>query len=552
MEIKNFVTPLLKWWWLLLLATLVAAGSSFMVVRQQPPEYEASATLMVGRTISDPNPTGNEFYLSQQLTGIYADIAQRDPVANAAMTALGLSGLPSYDARALPNSQFLEIAVIDTDPVRAQAVANELANQLILQSPTGSQQEEVDRQAFVNDQLDYLETKIEETKDDITQKQDELAEMVSARQIADTQQAITALQDKLTTLQANYASLLASTQSGAINIISVIEPAALPQYPIGPNVTMTVALAAAVGFVLAAGGAYLIEYLDDTLKTPEEITRLLDVPVLGTIAEAKELKPNAEEPILVLEQPYSPLTEAFRSLRTNLELAWKDGIPSTILVTSPGPGDGKTTIAVNLAAIMAMAGKRVFLVDADFRRPGVHNFLRIPNRLGLSDAILKDLRPGDVAHVIDDSRLKVVPCGTQIERPAEQLSSVQMLRALARFRDESDVTIFDSPAFLVADSLILASKLQAVLIVIQPGKTRVGEAQDMMEQLKRAEANVLGVVLNRSRRGHSPYYQSDYRKDGRRQGMTSRGMKTRRYPSKQRHKQLEEKQKEWKPPFSMD
>jgi capsular exopolysaccharide synthesis family protein len=312
---------------------------------------------------------------------------------------------------------------------------------------------------------------------------------------------------------------------------------------------MTVALAAAVGFVLAAGGAYLIEYLDDTLKTPEEITRLLDVPVLGTIAEAKELKPNAEEPILVLEQPHSPITEAFRSLRTNLELAWKDGIPHTILVTSPGPGDGKTTIAVNLAATIAMAGKRVFLVDADFRRPGVHRFLRIPNRLGLSDAILKDLRPGDVAHVIDDSRLKVVPSGTQIERPTEQLSSVRMLRILARFRDESDITIFDSPAFLVADSLILASKLQAVLIVIQPGKTRIGDAEDMMEQLKRADANVLGVVLNRGRRNQSYYYGTDYREDGRRRRMNSRSLKTRRYHSR---KQLEEKQKEWKPPFNMD
>jgi len=136
MELKNFITPLLKWWWLLVLATLVAGGSSFIVARQQPPEYEAYTTLMIGRTISDPNPSGNELHLSQQLAGIYADLAQRDPVANATMEALGLDSLPSYDARALPNSQFLEIAVIDTNPERAQAVANELANQLILQGPT--------------------------------------------------------------------------------------------------------------------------------------------------------------------------------------------------------------------------------------------------------------------------------------------------------------------------------------------------------------------------------------------------------------------------------
>ena len=227
MELKDYLRPLRKWWWLLLLSTLIAAVFSFLAVSRQPPIYQTRVTLMVGRAIDNPNPTGSDFWLTQQLANTYADIAKRDPVRQATMDALGLTWLPEYTVRVVPNTQLIEIAVTDTDPVRAQAVANELANQLIQQSPTSGGPEQQQRQAFIEQQLNELEKGIEETKAQIDSKQEELANMFSARQIADAKNQIQALQDKLNTLQANYASLLANTEKGAINTLTIIEPAAL-------------------------------------------------------------------------------------------------------------------------------------------------------------------------------------------------------------------------------------------------------------------------------------------------------------------------------------
>jgi capsular polysaccharide biosynthesis protein len=202
-------------------------------------------------------------WLTQQLANTYADMAKRRPVRQATMQALGLSWLPGYTVRVIANTQLVEVAVVDTNPQRAQAVANELANQLIRQAPMASGAETDQRRDFVKSELDDLQVKIKETRDEISKKQSDLANLFSARQIADTQTQIAALQNKLTALQGNYAALIANTAQGAVNTLTVIEPAELPTVPVGPNRLATMALAAAIGLLLAGGAAYLLEYLDD-------------------------------------------------------------------------------------------------------------------------------------------------------------------------------------------------------------------------------------------------------------------------------------------------
>jgi uncharacterized protein involved in exopolysaccharide biosynthesis len=267
MKLKDFFMPLLKWWWLLILVTALAGGTSYFFVRNQPPIYQSRTTLLVGRAIYDPNPTSNEFGLSRQLASSYADIAMREPVRDATMEALGLTDLPQYTAQAAANSALVEIVVTDINPQRAQAVARELANQLVLQSPTSPQQQDQERRAFVNQQLDELQNEIVSTTTDIETLQQELATLTSAVQIADKQGQISALQTKLSTLQTNYASLLSNTQQGAINTLDIIEAAQLPRNPIGPNKPLIVLMAAAAGFVLSAAGAHLLEYMDRSIKT---------------------------------------------------------------------------------------------------------------------------------------------------------------------------------------------------------------------------------------------------------------------------------------------
>ena len=266
MEVREYINPLLKWWWLVIACTLLSAISGYLAVSQQPATYRSSTTLMIGGAADDPNPRADELALSQLLASAYGDIVQRRPVREQTMMALNLSSLPEYSASALPNSNMLEISVIDVSPHRAQAVANELAKQLIQQSPTAPRPEDEERRVFIEDQLSSLQTNIEETELEIVAKQNELEEAFSARDIADLQAEIAALLTKLRTLQGNYAALLPNTQGGATNTIAVIEPAGLPRNPVGPNVPVTVATTAAFGFALAAAAAYFLDFLDDTIK----------------------------------------------------------------------------------------------------------------------------------------------------------------------------------------------------------------------------------------------------------------------------------------------
>jgi len=514
MELKAYIRPLIKWWWLLIIATFVAMFSSYLVTRQQPPIYQSRTTLVIGRAVYETNPTGNELYLNQQLAAFYTDIAQREPVRTATMEKLNLTFLPEYVVNNPTESQLIEILVSDTDAVRAQAVANELANQLINRTPSSGNNAE--RQAFIEEQLNQLEVKITETQAEITKKQTELGDLFSARQISDTQNEINGLEEKLSTLRSNYATLLSNTERGATNTLSVIEAANLPRQPIGPNRLMLVVLSGAIAFVIAGAAAYLLEYLDDTLKSPDEITRLLNLPVVGYISD---LDKGVDMRSYVVNQPRSAIAEAFRALRTDLEFSNVDKPIKTIFVSSAGVGTGKSTIAATLAIIMAQGGKKVILLDADLRKPSVHQVMGIPNQKGLTDVFRGNLDIYNASVNWNEGNLFVIPSGSVPPNPSELLGSKKMDQILDSLERIADVVIIDGPPFLVTDATILSAKVDGVLLVVRHGFTRRQEAQSVIHQLQRSEARVLGVVLNRIPRSGMDYfnvyryYQSYYYHD---------------------------------------
>jgi polysaccharide biosynthesis transport protein len=513
MELKRYILPIRRWWWLITAATLVAALSSFLATLRQPPVYQAITTLIVGRAIMDPNPSQTEFYLSQQLATNYADIANRDPVKNATKEALGLTWLPNYLAQAPPNGQFVEIIVTDTVPERAQAVANELANQLILLGPTSGQAEEKDRLEFVNRQLDTLEAQIDTTESEISKLQEELGDMVSARQISDTQNQIAGLQAKLASLQSNYASLLSNTESGALNILSVIEPAALPTTPIGPNKALTILLASAFGFLLSTGAAILLEYLDDTIKTSEDVDRVVQAPIIGYIADFND---EDGQRLLVAENPRHPIVEAYRSLRTNLEFAGVDEPLKSIFIASAESEDGKSSIAANLAVVMAQGEKSVIVMDADLRKPNLHTFFGVSNEYGLSDIFRGRLSVEEAMKEWRGQPISILTAGTPPPNPTELLGSRKMVEIMGRLESMADVVIIDGPPFVVADAAVLAARADGVLVVVRSGHTQQAAAKAMMEQIKRTGARVVGVAFNGVPRkgigyfGGNPYYALDY------------------------------------------
>lgn len=510
MELKEYIIPLRKWWWLIVAATVVATVSSYLATRQQPPIYQSRTTIMVGRAIENPNPSGNDLWLTQQLANTYADIARRSPIKEATMAALGLSWLPEYTVRVVANTQLLEIAVVDTSAPRAQAVAAELARQLIRQAPTGADSQAQQRQTFITAQLNDLEAKIKETQAEIEKKQSELTNLFSARQIADTQAQITGLQSKLTTLQANYASLLANTQKGALNTISVVEPAPLPTEPIGPNKPATILLAATIGLVLAVGAAYLLEYLDDTLKNPDDVQKVLGLTTLGAVPRIEAGQGNE---LITLTGGQSAVAEAYRILRTNLQFAEVERPLRALLITSPAPTEGKSLTTANLGLALAQAGRRVIVVDADLHRPRQHRLFGLRNNVGLTSALL-EARPALDGLLQEGPApgLRVLTSGPLPPNAAELLGSARMKELLAEMTGLADIVVLDSPpATAFADAMILSAQCDGVLLVLDCGISRREVARRALEALRRVNARVIGALLNRiPLRGGSYYYYYYY------------------------------------------
>ncbi|WP_423224675.1 polysaccharide biosynthesis tyrosine autokinase [Candidatus Amarolinea aalborgensis] len=510
MELKEYILPLRKWWWLIVAATLVATLSSLIATSRQAPIYQTRTTIMVGRAIENPNPNGSDFWLMQQLAGTYADIAKRAPVQDATKAALGLTWLPDYTVRVVPNTQLVEISVVDTSPPRARAVAGELANQLILQTPMQSGSEMDQRQAFIKTQLDDLEVKIKDTQAEIAKKQTDLGNLFSARQIADTQTQIAGLQTKLATLQANYAALLSNTQQGAINTISVIEAAALPVSPIGPNKPATILLAAVIGFILAAGAAFLLEYLDDSLKNPDDVEKNLGLTTLGAIPVMAETATQGE--LAVIASSHSIASEAFRVLRTNLRFAGVDRPLKAVLITSPSPSEGKSLTAANLGAALAQAGERVILVDTDLHRPRLHRLFGLRNNRGVTSALLEE-HP-DLDGLLQETTvpgLQVLTSGPLPPNASELLGSARMRELLVALGSQADILLLDSPpATALADAAVLATQTDGVLLILDSGVTRREAARRAMEALRRVNARVVGAILNRLPTSGGGYYYYYY------------------------------------------
>jgi capsular exopolysaccharide synthesis family protein len=306
------------------------------------------------------------------------------------------------------------------------------------------------------------------------------------------------------TLLSNYEAVRLARLQNTPNVVQV-EKALPPTIPIQAGPLRNIILGAIIGLLITGIIAFTLEYMDDTLKTPQDIANVLGLPVVGYVVNESGMDKNEGTPY-VSANPRSPMAETFRTLRTNLEFASVDKSLKTILVTSPGAGEGKTTVASNLAAVMAQANKRVILLEGDLRRPRVHRALGMSNQIGLSDVFRGQLDIRDVARYSKVKDLAVITSGSLPPNPAELLGSARMGQILARLVESASVVIIDSPPFVVTDSTVLAAKVDGVLLVMQPGKTHAEAAKTMIAQLNRAGAHVVGVVLNRVSRKTSSYY----------------------------------------------
>lgn len=509
MEINAYLRPLVRWWRLVVIVTMLAVIASGVSTMFQPDVYVSKTTLVIGTTILDPNPDSGQIYIAQQLAQIYADMAKREPIQQATMEALGIDWLPQYQSKVVPQTQMVEISVTDTNPERAQIIANELARQLIKQSPAIGDTETGIRQEFIRQQLSNLQLQIQETEREIAELQSSLVGLNSASQIANIEQAIREQSQKLTSLRESYASFLANSQQGALNILSVVEPANLPTRSVGTNKFIIIGLAGIVGLSLGAGAAYLLDFLDRTVKTTSDVERIFNLPVIGYISILLEKSNNAT---YVADNPNSILAENFRLLRANIEFFQISRTIKTILVTSPNQGNGKTMVAANLALSISQGEQEVVFVDADLRRPAVHKALNMPKEPGLSELIRNKADINEVVRPWTENGLKVITAGHIPPNITEVVGSKRIGTILGELREQFELVIVDAPPLIIADAYNLASRVDGVILVMEPGQTSEEQARTIKQQLDRSNAHLLGIVFNKiSERSAHSYYDYQYR-----------------------------------------
>jgi succinoglycan biosynthesis transport protein ExoP len=291
------------------------------------------------------------------------------------------------------------------------------------------------------------------------------------------------------------------------NNVRMEDRAEAPGGPFSPNARRDWFTAIIAGLLVALGLAFGIEYLDDTVKTPDDVAQRLRLPLLGLVPSV----PGARVPLLSEPVPHD-FGEAFRSLRTSLVFTASGDGPRVIAVTSSQPLEGKTTTACNLGMVLALGGSRVLLVDADMRRPGLHTVVGAQNEIGLSHLLVGQARVRDAVQKTSEQNLFVISAGRIPPNPSELLTSERMNALLANLRSGPfDWVIIDTPPVLaVTDAVIVARGVAGVVFVIGSEMTRRVHAERAIETLSAGKPKSIGAVLNRVDFDRNKYYYSRY------------------------------------------
>jgi succinoglycan biosynthesis transport protein ExoP len=484
-------------------ARVIGAGvasailAAFLITALLPRVYVGTATLIVGSSLSAVNPDLNQLLVSQQLQQTYAEVAVTRPILDVVISDLGLGITPEklrahLAVDAPRQSTLLRIGASSDDAEEAAAIANAVAGQLIEVSPA-IEGRVPELEALIQQNLRAMEAIIAENQAQL--------EKLSAIDPRTTQQeaALLALQDRAISLRTAYVGLLGTATGSAPNLLSIIEPAVAPDKPASPSPLLNVGAALVLGLLVMVGAVFVMDHVDDTIKSEKDVRTFADLPTLGTIAKMRlPAEGGPSYSLTMLLHPYSAPSESFRSLRTNLDFAGVDQPLRLLLVTSPGQGDGKTTVAANLAVAFAATGRRTLLVDADLRVPILHEMFRLPNDRGLTSMLLDEgLDLNAIAHETEQPNLRVVTSGPQPPNPAELLGSQRMRTLMSRLAEAADMVIVDSPPLgTVTDAAVVSADVDGTIVVARARKTHRDALQQCRDALQQVGARVLGVVLN--------------------------------------------------------
>jgi tyrosine-protein kinase Etk/Wzc len=315
-------------------------------------------------------------------------------------------------------------------------------------------------------------------------------------------------------VEEKYQEALINEQSQPGNVL-IIDDARIPLKPAKPFRLLIIFIGLIIGIGLAFGFVFIKNYFDNTIKTPEDIQKK-NVNVLAWIPQAEGMAKNgsSNNEFIIATQPDSIYSEAFRALRTRVQFSRVDRDSlKTILITSPAPQEGKSTIALNLAGIFAQSNKKILLIDADLRKPRMHLVFGKDKQPGLTDYLVGDSSFEKVLISTDMKNLSLITSGTIPPNPAEMLNSVQMEEFISKVRSEFDYVIIDSPPIIaVTDAEILARKVDGNILVVSADYTEKDMLERALQLLKNDQSVLIGTVLNNfnAKPGYGSYHKYYY------------------------------------------
>lgn len=511
LELRDYLAVLRRRKLIIILTTIAVVLVALAYSLLQTPVYRASAEVLLDERASDAilNPdqqTNSADRQSRVQTEI--EVMRSRLVRDAVRDELGYT--PTVTIATKGETSVVSISATDTEPERAAREANAYATTFI----------DVRREANIADLTEAAEV----LEGQLTEIDTQISDRESV--VADLQAEINAAPDDLTraplqterdaaqaTLESQRVSLATqrneySSQLGELRLAvnttrigggQVVSQAVAPGSPFAPDPVRNASVALVLGLLLGAGLAFLREYLDDTVRTKDDLDTLTGgLEVLGLIPLVEGWKDHARPQLVSVSAPTSPAAEAYRGLRTSLQFMGIDRDIRLVQLTSASASEGKTTTLSNLGVALARAGNRVIMVDCDLRRPRLHQFFGLDNSVGFTTAILGEIDISDaIIDIPDVPRLSVVASGPPPPNPSELLSTRAASSMIGSLVEHADYVLIDCPPLLpVSDAVIIAGTADATVLITSVDSTTKRNLSRAMEVLRQVDAPLIGAVLN--------------------------------------------------------
>ena len=488
MTLRDYWRVIVRRSWIVIAAIIATTAPAVALSLKQASVYEASADMLIGGAPGESVfGSGQQTVNPDRLVQNEISVLEGDLVYARLKENLGLEDdPPGVTGSGFSDADIITASVQSGDPQTASTLANAYVDAYIdvkrEQAVNGMVAASAELQSKITDlqtQIDELDTKIEASSTD-----DDSGAEADRRALVD-QQAL--FQQRIDQLQVDAALSAGNAQ--------LVQPAEPPITPIKPTPVRTAMLAAVVGLLLGFGAAFLVDHLDDSIRTQDDLTRI------GRDVTALAMVPNVtgrDNRPLSISDPDNPAVEAYRNLRTNVQFLGLERPVRSIQVTSTRPGEGKTTTAANLAIVLSQTGANVVLVDADLRKPDLHRMFAVDGSNGLTNNLAGDPMELTIQRITD--QLWVIVGGPVPPNPSELLSGRRMDAFAEELARRFDYVIIDSaPLLAVSDAAALSRHVDGVLLVAQAKRVSLPQLREGLATLDRAGAPLLGIVLNRAK-----------------------------------------------------